>query len=310
MAFFFQKSQPAKQISEYLPALIAYLTAHEGQTIPLASLNQLARQKNCWNFAYYGTLGFQSEKLTPTFTAEVNQKVTSKLKNISEKQWEAEFSARKPQKSLLNELISSKERYFNLYIKPTGLFLAQTEATTCLPETEVYKKDKQTGAFVLQTLKDFLYAAYRLDLARQPQLEESNRPLNQLEPPSLLWQVASFVHRFPLGSINSLDIQYSFTWLLQYASTITATSTLYASYSSEVLPPEILTQTASIMETLVSQLTTVDVTDLSGAGDSLAISQQLLEQIPLLYQEANDKMAQLDQRLSQEQKDTFLDDSK
>lgn len=297
MAIFSSKPLLTDSETEFVTTLKAYLNAQQGALLDLSTINELARASNCWDFAYYGIQGFSEADKKAVNHALLRDDSSLLLKEISDKQWAEELSVKTAAKSLLNSLVSSKERYLNLYIKPTGLLLNRQQANKFLPETAVYKKDKKTGAFALETLDQLLFSAYRLDLAQHNDLEELNRKPNQMVPPSLLFPLSELVSRIAADEITDLDLQYIFTWLLQYAATITAVSTLYASYNTAALPAEVTEQTSSILEKLVQEVSTVDLTKMTGVKDPLALSQQLLKQIPVLYEDANNKMTALNQQL-------------
>lgn len=292
----FRKNTLAEPFENFVAALISLLTQKEGQTMPLCSLNELARSQGIYTYAYFGTLGFQADNLKPAQELLV-AKDTSGLKSISQKEWQAEFSVSSPEKSLLSPYLSSKDRYFNLYVTPTNFESATKLAQAVLPETKVYQKD-DAGAFVLDTLKELLYCTYRLDLALHPKLEENHLPEEKIAPALTLPPVRNLLLDIQNQRISELDNQYLFTWLLQYSATITATSTLYASYSQADLPPEVLEKTAPLVKKLVEEITSVPQTLATNATDSLQISAQLLDQIPELFAEAQGKMAALNAKLT------------
>lgn len=296
MAFFSNKSLLSEAQTEFLAAMKSSLSSQPGKVIEVSALNELARQANCWEVAYYAMQGFNSSDKKAVNELSLREDYLIILKKITDKQWAEELTASTSKKSLLNQLVSSKERYLNLYIKPTPWLISKKQAQTALPETTTYKKDKATGVFVLETLDQLLFVSYRLDLAQHQNLEEENLSLNELQPPSLLLPVATLVSRIASKDVAELDLQYIFTWLLQYAATITAVSTLYASYNTALLPAEVVDQTRGIIEKLVKEVSTVELKTTS-VEDPLALSQQLLKQIPALYEEANQKMTALDHQL-------------
>lgn len=291
----FRKPTLAEPFENFVAAVISHLNQKSGESMPLCSLNELARSQGIYTYAYFGTLGFQKENLKPVEEVLVAKELRG-LKEITQKEWQAEFSASNPTKSLLAAYVSRKDRYFNLYVTPTNFKIAAKLAEDILPETKVYQKD-ESGPFVLDTMKELLYCTYRLDLALHPKLEENHLAEAKIAPELTLPPVRALLLAIENQQMGELEIQYLFTWLLQYSATITATSTLYASYSQADLPAEVLEKTAPLVKKLVTEITTFPQTLDTNATDSLQISNQLLTQIPELFAEAQGKMAALNAKL-------------
>lgn len=297
---FFRKASLAEPYQSFVTAISSLLTQQAGQTLPLCRLNELARTQGIYTHAYFGTLGFASDNKLPAGEVVVNKDVSG-LAKLDLPDWQAEFDlAAKPQKSCLSSVIGSKERYFTLYVTPTSFGAGKALAAEVLPQTKVYQ-NHPSGAFVLETLGELLYCTYRLDLALHPQLEENHLPDAKIAPPLTTTPLLDLLTEIAHERLSDLDLQYLFTWLLQYSAAITATSSLYASYSQADLPGAVLEETAPLVKKLVQEISQVPQQLEDNAHDSLQLSAQLLAQIPELFEEAQSKMVALQAQLKQKE---------
>lgn len=295
---FFRKATLAEPYQAFVTALSSLLTQQAGQTLPLCRLNELAREQGIYTHAYFGTLGFSKDNKVPAGELLVAKDVSG-LAKLDLQDWQTEFgSASEPQKSCLAPFLGSKERYFTLYVTPTSFGAGKALAAQVLPQTKVYQ-NHPSGAFVLETLGELLYCTYRLDLALHPQLEENHLPTAKIAPPLTTAPLVALLVEIEHQRLSDLDMQYLFTWLLQYSAAITATSSLYASYSQADLPAEVLEQTTSLVKKLVQEISQVPQQLENNAKDSLQLSEQLLAQIPQLFEEAQSKMTALKDQLKQ-----------
>lgn len=295
MAFsFFKKDTLDEPYLAFINDLRSYCINNSGQEISVSSVNELLRQSNVYSHVYFATLGFDRRNKQPALQTLVTNDVQAKFDRIANKDWQEEFQTTAPTKSLLKTVLGSSENYFTLSIKPTafqeGLWLAEKT----LPETSAYRNDKKSGEFVLATWREFLFICYRLDLARNPLFEENDL---SLPADSSLAPLLSLLNKLAAGTVSELDMQYLFTWILQYSATINATSTLLASYNTAELPPTVVDQAAPIIEKLVSGITSISLVNDRKNQDALNISEKLLAEIPQLYEDANKKMMELDQKL-------------
>lgn len=298
MAFsFFKKKQEETPLTHFINDLTLWLTQNEGREITVFQLNELLRKNELYQSYYYATSGFQTEHLTTILTMTVKADPTTTLQKISATAWQEQLSASDPARSPLNDLFRSNESYFKLRVKKTAFQIASDLIEKIFPEMRVYQQDKKTGDFVLNVFKELIYACYRLDLARTPQFQEQNQPLSQLQPASALLPLQTMLQKIEGQPLSELAGQYLFTWLLQYSGTITTASAVFASYSSAQVPDSVLLGSQEILQELSTKLATLDLTENYGANDALGLSPRLLKELPSLYQEANEKMAALDQKL-------------
>ncbi|BCA87060.1 hypothetical protein EsVE80_25830 [Enterococcus saigonensis] len=297
MAFF--KKEPTKQ-DQLQQKLRTWLMQHAGQEIALNDLNEYLYQNDIFTLAYFAEVGFQAPQKQVVQNACISKNAAQKIAAIKESDFNHELTTTKEEKSILNGIITSDKNYFRLYVTPSS-FQVGCLLLAFLPETNVYQADKKTGAFVLNTIKELLYLCYRFDLAQHPQLAAKNLPLMRLDPPSVTQPILTTLTAIQNKTIAEINLQYLFTWVLQYSATITATSTLFAAYSSATLPSAIQTKTQAIITELsanfASSATTLTETT---EQDSLAMSAQLLEQIPHLFQDANQKMMDFNQQLQEQ----------
>lgn len=294
---FFKKDQASDKYEVFQAELTTFLTAHADSEIQINELNELARKADLYTIAYYATVGFTASNLQAELTAQIVSNPAEALAQRTKKEWQAEWQPLTATKSILNSVIGSRKNYFKLYVNPTALSESLILAEATFPETDEYQRDKKSGEFVLNTIKDLCYLCYRLDLANNDLMEEKNLTWPELATPSTLQPVTNTLQRLKNGAISNLDIQYMFTWLLQYSATITATSSLYSSYSSAKLPPEVCAQTEAIVGKLSENFANLSLSAAEATQDSLKLSQQLLDQIPDLFADANQKMAELDRQL-------------
>lgn len=295
---FFRKATLAEPYQSFVTALSSLLTQQAGQPLPLCRLNELAREQGLYTHAYFGTLGFSKDNKIPAGELLVAKDV-SQLAKLTTEDWQTEFKTDTPQqKSSLSPWLTSKERYFTLYVAPTTFGAGKALAATVLPKTKVYQ-NHPSGEFVLETFGELLYCTYRLDLALHPQLEENHLPEERIAPPLTTTPLLDVLTEIAHQRLSDLDLQYLFTWLLQYSAAITATSSLYASYSQADLPAEVLEQTTSLVKNLVQEISQIPRQLENNATDSLQLSAQLLDQIPKLFEEAQSKMTALKAQLGQ-----------
>lgn len=298
MAFsFFKKDTLDTPYLAFINDLRSTCINNEGQELPVKRINELLRQSNVYSHVYFATLGFDRRNKQPALQTLVVNDVQAKFDRLTEKDWQTEFKGTTPTKSLLKAVLGSSQNYFTLSIKPTafqeGLWLAEKT----LPETAPYRNDKKSGEFVLATWREFLFICYRLDLARDPLFEENDLSLAELATPSTLASLLKLLNKLAAGTVSDLDLQYLFTWILQYSATINACSTLVASYNTADLPQEVIDQAAPIVEKLVSGITSISLVNDHKNADALNISEKLLAELPQLYAEASKNMAELDQKL-------------
>lgn len=300
MAFF--KKEPTKE-EQLQQKLRTWLTQQAGQTISFTSLNECFYQNDFFMLHYFAESGFQADNKQSVLKGMVAKDVSQKLSRIKETDLNAELKTTTKEKSLLDGIITSDQNYFRLYVAPsplkTGLLLLDK-----LPETKIFQRDKKTGTFVANSIHELLYLCYRFDLAQNLQLAVKNLSLEQLSPPSVTLPILTTLTAIAQNSIAEIDLQYLFTWVLQYSATITATSTLFSSYASAALPEEVLEKTEAIVKDLSTNFarSTTTLTE-NATQDSLAISNQLLNQIPTLFQEANQKMTTLNKKLLNSDRD-------
>lgn len=294
MALF--KKEPTQE-DQLQQNLRAWLSQQAGKTIALANLNAFFYQNDFFKLHYFAESGFQADNKQPVLTATVTKDAQKKLSRIKETELSSELKINKKEKSLLDGIITSDQNYFRLYVTPspfaTGLLLLEK-----LPATKVFQADKKTGSFVQNNIKELLYLCYRFDLAKNPQLAVKNLALAQLATTSLTLPILTTLTAIANQTITDLDLEYLFTWVLQYSATITATSTLFSAYASAALPEEVLEKTQAIVTELAENFARSSIVLTQNANqDSLAISEQLLKQIPDLFQAANQKMTALNDKL-------------
>lgn len=309
MAFsFFKKNQEKTPLESFISDLSAWLSQNEGQTVTVFQLNELLRKNELYQIVYYATSGFQMNQLQPVLDLTVKPNASQLLDKISLDAWQEQLAATDPDRSPLNALFTSTAGYFKLRLKKTAFQISLELLQGTFPKMPAYQKDKKTGEFVMNTMKELLYACYRLDLGRSPQFEEKNLSLAELQPPATLLPLQGMLQKINLQPLNEVDSQYLFTWLLQYSATIATASAVFASYSSAALPESILSGSQAVVQELSNKAAALNLTQSQEAADSLALSQRLLDELPRLYQEANDQMTALDEKLSSEESDSPADE--
>lgn len=294
MAFLKKEPSQAELLKQ---TLTSWLIQNAGNEILLADLNECLYQNNFFSLHYFAQVGFQAENKQAVLTARVKKDAVKKLNQLKEADFNAEFTSTKIQKSILDGILTSESSYFRLYVAPSALKCG-TDLLKTFAETKIYQADKKTGAFVASSIQELLYLCYRFDLAQNPQLAVKNLSLTKLVPASVTAPILTTLTAIYNNTISEVDLQYLFTWVLQYSATITATSTLFASYSASALPPEVLAKTQAIVRELSKNFAaSTTVLTPHATQDALGVTSQLLEQIPALFEEANEKMTTLRQKL-------------